>query len=154
MGRKAMPYLWHASSAPLTFLWKVWLRACPAVVAAPTTVAAWQGLTTVTSSAASAHHPGSPAPAPAPCPPWPRVAFGALPPAPPLLSSARVDVKAFRSLGGRTLASSWSTSQGGLGQGVGLLEQRQHKLPERGPQQPSSPSHQDILGWQTIYSNY
>ena len=53
MGRKAMPYLWHASPAPLTFLWKVWLRACPAVVAAPTTVAAWQGLTTVTSSAAS-----------------------------------------------------------------------------------------------------
>ena len=103
-------------------------------------------------SVEAAHQPGSPAPAP--CPPWPRVAFGALPPAPPLLSSARVDVKAFRSLGGRTLASSWSTSQGGLGQGVGLLEQRQHKLPERGPQQPSSPSHQDILGWQTIHSNY
>ena len=81
-------------------------------------------------------------------------AFGALPPAPPLLSSARVDVKAFRSLGGRTLASSWSTSQGGLDKGVGLLEQRQHKLPERGPQQPSSPSQQDILGWQTIHSNY
>ena len=53
MGRKAMLYLWHASPAPLTFLWKVWLRACPAVVAAPTTVAAWQGLTTVTFSAAS-----------------------------------------------------------------------------------------------------
>ena len=71
-------------------------------------------------SVEAAHQPGSPAP----CPPWPRVAFGALPPAPPLLSSARVDVKAFRSLGGRTLASSWSTSQGGLGQGVGLLENR------------------------------
>ena len=42
----------------------------------------------------------------------------------------------------------------GLGQGVGLQEQRQHKLPERGPQQPSSPSHQDILGWQTMHSNY
>ena len=26
--------------------------------------------------------------------------------------------------------------------------------PERGPQQPSSPSHQDILGWQTMHSNY
>ena len=155
-----MPYLWHASSAPLTFLWKVWLRACPAVVAAPTTVAAWQGLTTVTSSAASLPPTqcGSSTPARPSCSCSlstlaPSCLWG-LPPAPPLLSSARVDVKAFRSLGGRTLASSWSTSQGGLGQGVGLLEQRQHKLPERGPQQPSSPSHQDILGWQTIHSNY
>ena len=47
IGRKAIP------SAPLSFLLWAKVKACPGVVAAPATVAAWSGLTTVTSRAAS-----------------------------------------------------------------------------------------------------